>query len=119
LESIAGLISEAVKVEQLARDWYDKFKRYFLCRERSVDHLMYTICHSVVTEYIIIVMFCVFTCMFVCLFVDRYIDKNQDSYIARLKEAVAIKSVSSWPETRADTRRMVEWTKAVSTQFFF
>ncbi|XP_060068837.1 cytosolic non-specific dipeptidase-like [Ylistrum balloti] len=40
-----------------------------------------------------------------------YIDEHQGDYIERLKEAVAIKSVSAWPENRDDVKRMVCWTK--------
>lgn len=39
------------------------------------------------------------------------IDKNQGAYIDRLKEAVAIKSVSAWPENRQDIVEMVKWTQ--------
>ncbi|KAJ8298594.1 hypothetical protein KUTeg_022654 [Tegillarca granosa] len=38
------------------------------------------------------------------------IDENQEKYIQRLAEAVAIKSVSAWPQTRLDIREMVQWT---------
>lgn len=38
------------------------------------------------------------------------IDKNQEKYITRLAETVAIKSVSAWPETRLDVGKMVQWT---------
>nr|KAG5702359.1 hypothetical protein BaRGS_002141 [Batillaria attramentaria] len=41
----------------------------------------------------------------------EYVDKNQDRYVKLLEEAVAIKSVSAWPETRPEIRRMVTWTK--------
>ncbi|KAK7098494.1 cytosolic non-specific dipeptidase-like [Littorina saxatilis] len=41
----------------------------------------------------------------------EYIDKNQEKYVKLLEEAVAIKSVSAWPETRPEIRRMVNWTK--------
>ncbi|XP_060592099.1 cytosolic non-specific dipeptidase-like isoform X2 [Ruditapes philippinarum] len=40
-----------------------------------------------------------------------HIDKNADKYIKRLSDVVAIKSVSAWPETRPEIRKMVEWTK--------
>ena len=40
-------------------------------------------------------------------------DANQDKYVALLKEAVAIKSVSAWPECRPEIRRMINWTKEV------
>ncbi|XP_072031332.1 cytosolic non-specific dipeptidase-like [Amphiura filiformis] len=38
----------------------------------------------------------------------RLVDENEDKYIKRLADAVAIKSVSVWPETRSEVRRMVE-----------
>lgn len=40
----------------------------------------------------------------------RHIDQNKRRYIDVLKEAVAIKSVSAWPETRNDIVKMVDWT---------
>lgn len=40
-----------------------------------------------------------------------HIDSNEKKYIQRLSDVVAIKSVSAWPETRQEIRRMVEWTK--------
>lgn len=40
-----------------------------------------------------------------------HIDGSQDKYIQRLKKAVAIKSVSAWPETRPEISRMVNWVK--------
>lgn len=44
------------------------------------------------------------------IFYNRHIDQNKARYIDVLKEAVAIKSVSAWPETRQDIVRMVDWT---------
>lgn len=41
----------------------------------------------------------------------EYIDQNQDLYVERLKDAVAIKSVSAWPETRPEIRKMINWTQ--------
>ncbi|KAL8589235.1 Metallopeptidase M20 [Nucella lapillus] len=41
----------------------------------------------------------------------KHIDNNQEKYVELLREAVAIKSVSAWPETRPEIRRMVTWTK--------
>lgn len=38
----------------------------------------------------------------------KYIDEHEDLYIKRLAEAVAIRSVSCWAETRPDTIRMVQ-----------
>lgn len=40
----------------------------------------------------------------------EYVDKNQNKFIDDLKEAVAIKSVSAWPETRQDIVKMTKWT---------
>lgn len=37
------------------------------------------------------------------------IDKNKKKYIDNLAKAVAIKSVSAWPETRPDITTMVNW----------
>ena len=45
---------------------------------------------------------------FVYLFY-RYIDAHQEKFIATLGAAVAIKSVSAWPETRSEITRMVKW----------
>ncbi|XP_076450715.1 cytosolic non-specific dipeptidase-like [Babylonia areolata] len=41
----------------------------------------------------------------------EHIDEKQEYYVDRLREAVAVKSVSAWPETRPEIRRMVEWVK--------
>lgn len=41
--------------------------------------------------------------------VFRYIDEHQAAYIDALKEAVAIKSVSAWPEVREEITKMVMW----------
>ncbi|KAF2889655.1 hypothetical protein ILUMI_16518 [Ignelater luminosus] len=38
-----------------------------------------------------------------------HIDANKEHYIKNLAEAVAIKSVSAWPDTRGEIRRMIEW----------
>ncbi|KAF5274858.1 hypothetical protein FQA39_LY07040 [Lamprigera yunnana] len=43
-------------------------------------------------------------------FFGGYIDENQDSYIETLKEAIAIPSVSAWPENRKDTIEIMHWT---------
>uniref|UniRef100_A0ABM0H1L6 Cytosolic non-specific dipeptidase-like n=1 Tax=Saccoglossus kowalevskii TaxID=10224 RepID=A0ABM0H1L6_SACKO len=37
-----------------------------------------------------------------------YIDEHQDLYVERLKDAVAIQSVSAWPEKRPEIKKMVE-----------
>ena len=47
----------------------------------------------------------------------RYVDQKQDSYVKLLEEAVAIKSVSAWPETRPEIRRMVLWVKQVRRMY--
>ncbi|KAK3592564.1 hypothetical protein CHS0354_000893 [Potamilus streckersoni] len=41
----------------------------------------------------------------------QHIDANKEKYIQRLSDAVAIKSVSAWPQVRQEINRMVEWTK--------
>lgn len=41
----------------------------------------------------------------------KQIDDNQEKYVKRLADTVAIKSVSAWPETRPDITTMIEWTK--------
>ncbi len=43
-----------------------------------------------------------------CLLTFRFVDDNEEKYIKRLADAVAIKSVSTWPETRSEVRKMVE-----------
>lgn len=40
--------------------------------------------------------------------VFQYIDENQDRYVKKLAEWVAIQSVSAWPEKRGEIRRMME-----------
>lgn len=47
-----------------------------------------------------------------CVIHCRYIDVNKDRYIETLREAVAIKSVSAWPNNRPDIFKMVDWTVA-------
>lgn len=41
---------------------------------------------------------------------NRHVDANKTRYIETLREAVAIKSVSAWPNTRNEVQRMVDWT---------
>ncbi|KAL3982612.1 Cys-Gly metallodipeptidase DUG1 [Acanthocheilonema viteae] len=41
----------------------------------------------------------------------REVDANQKKFVERLREAIAIPSVSGQPERRADVVRMVQWTK--------
>ena len=45
----------------------------------------------------------------------RHIDENVPKYIERLREVVAIPSVSAWPENREDIVRMCQWVADVST----
>ena len=35
------------------------------------------------------------------------VDKNKDKYIDNLSKAVAIKSVSAWPQTRPEIKKMM------------
>jgi len=44
--------------------------------------------------------------------VFSYIDSNKGKFIKNLDEAVAIKSVSAWPETRPEIFKMVKWVAA-------
>lgn len=46
---------------------------------------------------------------------DRYVDDNADKFVSRLREAVAIPSVSAWPQNRKFIGDMVEWTKKVAS----
>uniref|UniRef100_A0A8W4FIV5 Carnosine dipeptidase 2 n=1 Tax=Sus scrofa TaxID=9823 RepID=A0A8W4FIV5_PIG len=46
----------------------------------------------------------------------KYIDENQDRYIKKLAEWVAIQSVSAWPEKRGEIRKMMEVAAADITQ---
>ncbi|XP_005096699.1 cytosolic non-specific dipeptidase isoform X1 [Aplysia californica] len=39
----------------------------------------------------------------------RRIDEKQGLFVERLREAVAIQSVSAWPEKRPEIKRMIEW----------
>jgi len=41
----------------------------------------------------------------------EYVDAHKDVYIQRLSDAVAIQSVSAWPEARPEVQRMVEVVK--------
>jgi nonspecific dipeptidase len=41
----------------------------------------------------------------------NFVDAHEDIYVDRLKEAVAIASVSAWPENRGEIVRMMDWTK--------
>ena len=46
-------------------------------------------------------------------FVSRYIDDHQELYVERLKNAVAIQSVSAWPEKRDEIVKMVKHVASV------
>jgi len=37
------------------------------------------------------------------------VEKNKEKYFENLRKAVAIKSVSAWPETRPEIRKMMNW----------
>ena len=41
--------------------------------------------------------------------VFKYVDDNKDKWIDNLAEAIAIKSVSAWADTRPEVDRMVNW----------
>lgn len=41
----------------------------------------------------------------------KYVDDNKTRYIDVLREAVAIKSVSAWPEMRPEIKKQIEWAK--------
>jgi len=47
------------------------------------------------------------------MFLCRYIDFNQEIFIERLSEAVAIRSVSGWPEVRVEVTRMAQYVAKV------
>jgi len=47
------------------------------------------------------------------LFECSYIDANQELFIQRLSEAVAIQSVSGWPEARGNVTQMVQYVAKV------
>jgi len=40
-----------------------------------------------------------------------HIDAHQEDYIKTLAEAVAIKSVSAWPECRPEIKKMIDWAQ--------
>jgi len=42
----------------------------------------------------------------------KHISTNETKYINTLREAVAIKSVSAWADSRPEIKKMVEWTQA-------
>ncbi|XP_027225004.1 cytosolic non-specific dipeptidase isoform X3 [Penaeus vannamei] len=42
----------------------------------------------------------------------KYVDDNKARFIDVLREAVAIKSVSAWAETRGEIKKQMEWAKA-------
>lgn len=45
----------------------------------------------------------------------EHVDANKARYIETLREAVAIKSVSAWPDSRPDVQKMIDWTAAKLT----
>jgi len=47
----------------------------------------------------------------------KFIDFRSDIYVQRLKEAVAIRSVSAWPDHRPEIFKMLNWTKDWITRF--
>lgn len=55
-----------------------------------------------------IILISVLTSMWCC----RYVDDNKKRFIDVLREAVAIQSVSAWPEKRQEIVRQMEWAKA-------
>lgn len=52
-----------------------------------------------------------FFATFLHFYQNRHIDANKDKYIDTLREAVAIKSVSAWPDSRPDCQRMMDWAQ--------
>lgn len=56
--------------------------------------------------------FLFFCSLSLLLIINSHVDANKARYIETLKEAVAIKSVSAWPDSRPDVQKMVEWTAA-------
>jgi len=44
----------------------------------------------------------------------RFIDSNQEMFIERLGEAVAIRSVSGWPEMRGEVTQMMQYAAKVT-----
>lgn len=41
----------------------------------------------------------------------KFIESREELYVDRLREAVAIESVSAWPDHRDDIVKMMEWTR--------
>lgn len=48
----------------------------------------------------------------------REVDANQKKFVERLREAIAIPSVSGQPQRRADVVRMVQWMKMVPRLYY-
>jgi len=46
-------------------------------------------------------------------FLCSYIDTKQEEFIQHLAEAVAIRSVSGWPEVRGEVTHMVQYVAKV------
>ncbi|KAK7075443.1 Metallopeptidase M20, partial [Halocaridina rubra] len=42
----------------------------------------------------------------------KYVDDNKTRFIDVLREAVAIKSVSAWSESRPEIKKQMEWAKS-------
>lgn len=53
------------------------------------------------------------------IFGCRYIDSNEEKFIKRLSEAVAIRSVSGCPEERGEVVKMVQYVAKVRYQCSF
>lgn len=47
--------------------------------------------------------------LIIFLFCRRHVDANKVRYIDMLREAVAIKSVSAWPDNRTDIDTVIDW----------
>lgn len=77
---------------------------------RAGTHFMTKTCMSFLknAEYVLCAGFH-WTVNYLC----RYIDTNQDVYVDHLSEAVAIRSVSGWPEVRGEVTRMVQYVAKV------
>lgn len=54
-------------------------------------------------------MFCICPFSTFELFCLRHVDANKTRYIDTLREIVAIKSISAWPENRSDIGTAVDW----------
>lgn len=61
-------------------------------------------------EHFKFMVICLFFFFAFCYRNIRHVDANKAQYIETLKEAVAIKSVSAWPDSRNEIFKMVDWT---------